>query len=341
MVLASFEGHLPGPVTEPAPPRRPGSVRRTSHLDVTRPEGGPFTWSTITGAARDLLTTASGPSVVGSGSLFAEIGADGTIERDAYEPTDTDHLDTLVGARPGFGFRSEAKDLLARLAGTPLGLLIDDLSGAPAASGYGAIRERVLLGLPDPPMPAAPVTGATRPDVCAGWRAGGLPDRSRSAGLPMPFEAEPPVAPPLVCADELAWHPMGALGVRQSRRIRRLDLWCEGDSLVVDAMFRDSTVDPDLTQRVVHEYALSAVVDARIMTVLEVHATPRALPFPTDCPLAAAGASTILGEAVDGLRSTVRLVSRGPGSCTHLNDLYRSLADVPALAAALGVTRGA
>ena len=41
----------------------------------------------------------------------------------------------------------------------------------------------------------------------------------------------------------------------------------------------------------------------------------------------------ILGQPVADLRTTVRLLSRGPVSCTHLNDLFRSLADVPVLEA--------
>jgi hypothetical protein len=31
-----------------------------------------------------------------------------------------------------------------------------------------------------------------------------------------------------------------------------MDLWREGERLMIDAMFRDSATDPDLTPRVVH-----------------------------------------------------------------------------------------
>ena len=136
----------------------------------------------------------------------------------------------------------------------------------------------------------------------------------------------------MVAGDADAWHAMPPLGVRQSRRLRRLDFWRDGDRVMVDTMFRDSATDPDLTERVVHEYAVTAILDGDSFTVLEIEATPRVLPFPTDCPFAAGSAALILGQPVADLRTTVRLLSRGPVSCTHLNDLFRSLADVPVLA---------
>jgi hypothetical protein len=127
---------------------------------------------------------------------------------------------------------------------------------------------------------------------------------------------------------------MGSLGFRQSRRIRRLDLWADAGLLRVDAMFRDVTVDPDpdLTRRVVHEYALTAELEPDTLTVLSAHADPRTLPFPSDCPFAASSADLIVGHAAGDLRTSVRTISRGAHSCTHLNDLLRSLADVTVLA---------
>jgi hypothetical protein len=326
---------LPGPVPEAAPPRRPGSVRRTSHLDVTSRAGAGFMGLvSIAGAARDLVTRDAGSAaVVDDASLaitFDDVWRIASVDQHPAEPS----CQALVGAGVGFGFRSSMKDLLVLLGSSPLGLLVDDLSGAPAPSGYGAIRERIVLGLPDPPMPAGMTDAVNQQtDVCAGWRAQGLPTRRRMAGEPMPFVAEPPVAPDLDGGDPMAWHAMPALGLRQSRRIRRLDVWPEGELLRVDVMFRDSTVDPDavLTERVVHEYAVSATLDRGSRVVKEMVAVPRSLPFPTDCPLAAGSAALIVGQCTDTLRTAVRHVSRGPVSCTHLNDLFRSLADVELL----------
>ena len=64
-------------------------------------------------------------------------------------------------------------------------------------------------------------------------------------------------------------------------------------------------------------------------------ATPRALPWP-ECPQAAASASRLVGQPVGELRDFVRQDLSGTTTCTHLNDLLRSLADVATLAAILG-----
>jgi hypothetical protein len=286
--------------------------------------------SAMTGAARDLLTTPRGEEVSGVASLGITIGTNGLIAEANLLPA-SPSAQMLVGKRVGFGFRSSVKDLLAELSGTPLGLLVDDLSGAPAPSGYGAIREQVLLGPPEP-LVSEGDGSAPRGDVCAGWRVEGSAYVHVTSGRPLPFVAEPPMAPDLSAAhDPLGWHPMEALGARQSRRIRRMDLWREGDRLMIDAMFRDSTADPDLTPRVVHEYAIAAVVDSESLVVQQIRAEPRSLPFPADCPLAAESAQLVVGLPITSLRGTVGRVSNGPGSCTHLNDALRFLADAAVL----------
>lgn len=301
----------------------------------------------MAGAARDLVTRPDGLGVVvaaahlalgldGAGAI-ASVDAGAGVDDGAAAAAPRD-LTPLVGVRVGFGFRSSIKDLLVELAGTPLGLLVDDLSGAPAPSGYGSIRERMVLGLPEPTLPAGAAAAVhQQTDVCAGWRTGGVPLRRRQAGEPLPFAAEPPAAPALVGADPLGWHQLPPLGPRQSRRARRLDLWMDGEALMLDAMFRDTTVDPDpqLTERVVHEYTVTATLDPETFTVMAIHADPRSLPFPTDCPAAAGSAALLLGEVASDFRTRVREVSRGPVSCTHLNDLFRSLADVSCLVAHL------
>jgi hypothetical protein len=343
VVSARDEIPMPGPVIEPAPTRRPGSVRRTSHLDSTRREGGEFMSAIerIAGAARDLVTDADGqPRVVSEARLAISLDESGQIDGVEQEPS-TPVCDALLGTRVGFGFRSSVKDLLSELAGTTLGLLVDDLSGAPAPSGYGSIRERIVLGLPDPVMPRGNRAVHQQADVCAGWRTGGLPFERRLAQQPLPFAAEPPLAPSLESEDQFAWHEMSDLGERQSRRIRRLDLWFDGEVIRADAMFRDITVDPDpdLSQRVVHEYTLEAVLDRDTLIVLDAVADPRSLPFATDCPLAAASARLIVGRPAGELRTLVRTLIRGPGSCTHLNDLLRSLTDAAGLAELLASAR--
>jgi hypothetical protein len=320
---------LPGPVIESAPPRRPGSVRRTAHLDVTRAPSAdlPTSFVAIRGAARDLVTSADGATIIGNASLAIGLDSDGSIATVEQSPPDPSCAG-IVGARIGFAIRSQIKGSLEATRGSLLGLLLDDLSGAAAPTGYASIRDRILAGLPPSPRSSP---AARQLDVCAGWRQGGEPARLVQSGRPMPHE-EPFVAPPLLGDDELAWHEMGPLDPSRTRRVRRLDVFPDGEHMLVDAMFRDVSVDLDNTPRVVHEYALHAILDRTTLAVREIEAEPRALPFPTDCPIAAASVVALVGLTVHDFRHTVRTLSVGPSSCTHLNDLLRSLADVAVLA---------
>lgn len=55
---------------------------------------------------------------------------------------------------------------------------------------------------------------------------------------------------------------------------------------------------------------------------------PRSLPY-DECPLAVHNVTALAGTP---LRTTVLGRLRGPLGCTHLNDMLRTLADVPELA---------
>jgi hypothetical protein len=117
------------------------------------------------------------------------------------------------------------------------------------------------------------------------------------------------------------------------RRRRLLDLVPAG-RLEVYAMFRDSYVDLDGTERVLHEYDVNAVVDPATFVVEDVAVAPRALPY-GECVLAAASADRIRGRGAGTLREYVGIDLWGPTTCTHLNDLLRFLADIPHLAGEL------
>src|SRR5512144_2073560 len=114
------------------------------------------------------------------------------------------------------------------------------------------------------------------------------------------------------------------------RRRRLLDV-APAERLDVYAMFRDSYVDLDGTERVLHEYDVNAVVDSATFLVEEIAVAPRALPY-GECVLAAASAERIHGRSVGTLREYVAIDLWGPTTCTHLNDLLRFLADIPHLA---------
>ena len=321
---------LPGPLPS-TPPRRVGSVRRTSHVRFTnRPfSGGLPTVFGATGVARDLHTGAGGADVLGSARIDVTTGDANVIESVTTTPAHAD-VDALVGHRIGFGFGSAARDVLRPLGGSLLGRLLSDLDGGWAPAAWGASRESMRLVLPVPE--GGGVHMGTPPDTCAGWRADGAPMRLRLAGERPPFIDEPDLAPDLASDDPLAWHDLEPLAVGQARRLRRLDVVAADGGIEVDAHFRDSAVLPDGTERIVHEYTVTATVETEGWTFTSAVAEPRVLPFPSDCAIAADSASLLVGRTVDSLRAGIGPQGRGAGACTHLTDLLRTLADVDRLA---------
>jgi len=122
------------------------------------------------------------------------------------------------------------------------------------------------------------------------------------------------------------------------RRRRRLDVVADhttGATHRLDVHFRDSHMDPDGEETVVHEYSLDGTVDAVRGRVVTLTARAHVLPW-MECPGALASAGRLVGAPLDGLRSTVRRDFKGTSTCTHLNDMLRSLSDVGALVAELG-----
>ncbi|MGE0878550.1 MAG: DUF2889 domain-containing protein [Acidimicrobiia bacterium] len=113
------------------------------------------------------------------------------------------------------------------------------------------------------------------------------------------------------------------------RRRRRIDVVrpvADPDTLFVDAMFRDVFMEASGVESTVHEYQISLSVDAsRTITAVDVLAG--SLPN-AECSNAAPSAHRIVGQTTAELRDFVRKELRGTSTCTHLNDLLRSLADV-------------
>jgi len=116
------------------------------------------------------------------------------------------------------------------------------------------------------------------------------------------------------------------------RRRRRIDVYPgESPSRVgIDAMFRDTYVRTDGVETIIHEYTLTAVVDTDSGVIAESVATPRVLPW-QECPGAVASAQRIDGITLRDLHFRVRQELSGTSTCTHLNDLLRSVADAEAL----------
>ena len=94
--------------------------------------------------------------------------------------------------------------------------------------------------------------------------------------------------------------------------------------------FQDRGINPDGVRFAVHEYTLQAT--ANLDGVLtSVKAEPRVLPFDT-CPAAVLNIARMVGTPLSEFRSTVIRTLPGVLGCTHLNDMMRSLAEVPILA---------
>src|SRR5262245_10373048 len=102
-----------------------------------------------------------------------------------------------------------------------------------------------------------------------------------------------------------------------------------GAGLGVHAHFRDSW-SGDGHEVALHEYSIEAAVDGD-GCIYRVEVDPRVLAWDA-CPGAVASASRMVGVAVVDLPARVRAELAGPSTCTHLNSMLRSLADVSATA---------
>jgi hypothetical protein len=308
------------------PPRGPGSVRRTTSIDQRR--GDPGEPMALVASGRDLRTDADGTTeVVDEVWLQATIDAAGTLTAIHSDPP-TPGLSTLVGAHTSRGFRRRADEALPEhlAAATVLHQLLDDVPMAALISGYGSTREQG----DDWELP--PETANRLADLCAGWERGATMLGALEATGIFPIPIGPP-APDLGSpSDPLAWHDMGPMVERSVRRRRRLDL-LPGDPMVLDVHFRDSHLGVDTLEDVLHEYTLAATIDPATLEVRSSEATVRVLPWP-ECPGAVGSAGRIVGQPVTGLRRLVAADFKGTSTCTHLNDVLRSVAGVTALAAA-------
>lgn len=306
------------------PPRRAGSVRRTSHIDAIRPhklDAGVH----LDAHARDVRTGADGAAeLLGETELRAALDEERQLASISADPPEA-RLAELVGQRLGFGFRGRLAAVFGdTLRGARLLLLLDDLPAAALVSGYALNH----AGVSRPGM--AQERARKNADLCAGWatEATIIQTIERVGRVPTPMG---PAAPDLARGDDpLAWHELPELAAHGVRRQRRLDVVAEGGQLLLDAMFRDSHMDGDGRHTVVHEYELHGAVDAATGEIRAAEATPRVLPW-VECPLAAASAEEIIGRNVGELRRWVRRELTGTATCTHLNDLLRSLEDAAAL----------
>lgn len=329
--MTVVEQPLPGPqrALEATPPRARASVRRTTSIDITRPEGltGPVV---AVLAGQDLATDADGSASVVQRVAFS-------LRVDMRTGEIMSGLDELVGrnARSGFGrlvaslFADEAEARSLRYS------LLEDLPGAFLVSGFAPLRAGLLRG----DVELSKKAGRAQADICAGW-ATGSPIQVALAEHGHTAVPVGPSAPVVEAGDPEGWHPLDPLAVDTVRRRRQLDVRRaaagDGDGasggLRAQAHFRDSHAGED-REMVMHEYAVTATFDDRDR-VAEVDVDPRVLPW-AECPSAAASAARVVGVGLDDLARTARTDLVGPTTCTHLTSTIRSLVDVRALAEAV------
>jgi DUF2889 family protein len=322
-------GTLRNPRTD-TPRRVPGSVRRATVIDTRHPDG-PGGDLVLVSSGRDARTGGDGSlEVLDAVQLRARLAPDRTlVEVEGGPPA----LRALVGRRVIGGFRSALAAAVPddAAAGTVVHQVVDDWVGAVLVSGMAQMD--VTAGEVTPEAVARQNIGLqANTDLCAGWAA----DASLISST-LEYGVTPvslgPLAPDLRRADDPDGLPEhDDLLPGDSRRFRRLDIGAGPASLPLDVHFRDSWVGVDGQIRVVHEYSLSGGFDPRAGAITQVVPTAHVLPWP-ECPAALASAHRVVGLPLAELRRTVRTDFTGISTCTHLNDVLRSLADVPALAA--------
>lgn len=315
----------------PAPIRPSGSIRRTSSVDVTWPDG--VTGKRVLhGRARDLLTRPDGAD-----TMLAEARMETTLDPErkilaiSARPAPP-RLQDLVGERGGGHLRLVVGEVMPEVIerADPLYLLLDDISGISLISvwAWSLWHPEWLEAMRGPNAGAEMI--AQKTDICWGLQRGhsGLdPARRQDFGTADGGELRNP-------ADPAGWHDFPELSGVTMRRARRIDVWRESGVIRIDSAFQDSAPRPDGTRAALHEYRLEAAVDPATLELLSLEPEPRVLPF-GECPGAVGNARGLAGSPLPAIRDSVLGQLRGPRGCTHLNDALRALADVPKLVQAL------
>ncbi len=320
----------------PSPLRRAGSVRRTSTVDTSWLDGygQPML---MTGRARDLRTPVDGsaPGVLAEGDY--QILASGRREvLSIATSADLPALQRMVGQRGGGNLRALLAEIVPeeRAAGTPLYLILDDFSGASLVAGWAWSQWRDSW-MPKPGDASQASTAGKNGQmegICSGFRPGSTalnPD-----GTSNPIQSSAAVPSLLNPDDPLGWHALADQAGVGMRRARRIDVWRENGVVTVDMGFQDSATSPRGGRVAIHEYLARATVDPETLELTAFSADPRILPY-RECPSAVPHAQRIVGAHLPDLRLKVLEVLPGILGCTHLNDVMRSLAEVPQLLGAL------
>lgn len=318
--------------TTGTPPRRPGSVRRSTAITSIRPDGmtGPLYQH---GLGRDVVTTTDGTTTVAAESETRLVIAYtlGMQVRELAVVPDVLGADGFVGARAGGGFRKVLDLQTGAERGSLPYLLLDDVPGASLVSGMGMTiaADEGAVDLAEWRGRVGQDVRVQQADICAGWQTGGALLENLDDGRP-PVMLGPDAPDIRDHGDPIGWVDFDPLFAYSTRRIRRLDVWRDDEpdgGVHVDTFFRDTCTDGRALEYVVHEYTVATTVDPETMVITACRAEARVLPW-TECPQALGSADRVVGWQVDDLRPEARAQLVGPSTCTHLNDVLRGLEDV-------------
>lgn len=321
-----YTADVRGP-SEPTPIRRPHSIRRTSTIDMTWPDGIPGEVHCV-GRCRDLRTGASPDEaeVVDQATVIADITSE-RVYTSIQSVPERPALQGIVGARGGGGSRSRMGVLIAddKEQASPLYLLMDDLPAAGLVSGHISAE---WVQPEDRRRPLHMVPGSMD-GICAG-HVENASAHDPAGGIFMIHQVRP--VQPLDRADDpIGWHEHAPDVVEPSmRRARRIDAWIDGQEIRVDAFFQDTAMTPGGVRVAVHEYCILAAASLADGQLTELFVDPRVLPF-DECPNAVRNTRRMLGKPLGDFRGTVIPTLPGTDGCTHLNDMLRALAEVPRL----------
>lgn len=336
MEIQAHQGHG---VRDPAagtPDRRKASLRRTTVIDMMRPDGLTGTLF-LNGTGRDLLTKRDGASqVLDVGTFRCEVDLlGGRILRSIQTDPFVRGLSSLEGASALVGFRRALDEnaAYAETCDSVLVQLLDDLPVAALIVGHAQMADERMPGVPKAPLVIAA-------DVCSGWEVGGFFVSELLAGRRPTIQG--PLAPPLERPDDPdAWPEVAGGEPTMMRRRRRLDLYQRGEMWLVESFLRDShwlgSGEHRGTETVMHEYLVRASIGVDDHVLRSVRTSARVLPW-QECMSAATSAQALVGQQVSKFRSVIPGSLVGVGSCTHLNDVLRAISPLASLAETVSST---
>jgi len=238
----------------------------------------------------------------------------------------------LVGVRAGGASRGQLTELMGDVTGTPLFQILDDFAGASLVANWVWARWPQLGAIKAANTELQTTAGrqGTMVDVCTGF-ARGASSLNEDETVNTSDQAVAQVEPLANPDDPIGWHAMPAHEGLYARRARRIDLWREDGLIRVDSGFQDSGAAADQPRTAIHEYRVYAEIEETSGTLVSIQALPLILPF-RECPGASMKIGRLVGKNVSEFRTTVPVELASTLGCTHLNDVARALADVPALA---------